>query len=277
MEKTISAVDNPQLASRIASEALQQIASQDAAATPKKKVVAAPPVGVVELLAGHYDSFTGELATTAEVRELTGADEEAIAKAQDIGKGLLIILQRATVSIGDSPASLEILDSLLSGDRELLLMNIRKVTFGNTIDMIGPCPGCGESDQKFTIDLDTDVPMNKLNDPVEDRTFTLSCKLGEVTIALPTGKTQKKLIQNSDKTSAELDTLLLVDCVQAINGMTVYDKKQILNMGLADRRKILQEIGLRNPGPDLSEIKKNCPACSQEVTIPLSLAELFRS
>lgn len=275
METVVSAANNPELANKFAAEAMQ-LSSQEVAVTQTKVAVTAPPAGNVTLAGGYYDSFTGELILEAEVRELTGADEEAVAKVSDVGRGLMTILQRATVSIGEHKATNDILDNLLAGDRELLLLEIRKITFGNEVELVGPCPECGEQDQAFNIDLTKDVKVRRLNDPILDRRFEVDCKVGAVIVNLPDGRSQKKVVQNSDKTSAEVDTMLLKDCIESINGVSVFDVKQILNLGIKDRRRLLEEIADRNPGPDLSEVKKTCSACNQEVTIPLSLVDLFR-
>jgi hypothetical protein len=275
METVVSASNNPELANKFAAEAMQLSSQEVAVAKPKVKVTA-PPAGDVTLAGGYYNSFTGDLICDAVVRELTGADEEAVAKVSDVGRGLMTILQRATVSIGENQATTDILDSLLAGDRELLLLEIRKITFGNEVELYGVCPDCGEQDQLFTVDLTSDIKITKLSDPILDRNFDVECKVGTVRVTLPDGKTQKKVVQATDKTSAELDTMLLKDCVESINGTPVFDVKQVLSLGVTDRRKILSEIADRNPGPDLSQVKKVCPSCSQEVTIPLSLVDLFR-
>lgn len=96
-------------------------------------------------------------------------------------------------------------------------------------------------------------------------------------MALPTGDTQNKLVNASNKNTAELDTLLLSNCVIEINDVPVLGQAQIRNLGIKDRRSILEEIANRNPGPLLSEVKKACKTCGQEVELPLTLADLFRS
>lgn len=275
METSIGLSGSPDLANKFAKEAMD-LATQEAVVQVNKPVVTAPPAGTVSMCAGYYDSFSEELIMEAEVRELTGADEEAVAKVGNTAKSLMLLLNRAVVSIGDKRATTEMLDSLLAGDREQLLLEIRKATFGNTVELVGPCDSCGADNQTYVIDLTKDVSVKSLDNPINDRVFVLDCKVGPVKVTLPTGKTQKKLVQYIDKTGAELDTLLLKDCVEEINNLPVYDQKQILNLSVADRRKILNEIAERNPGPELSEIKKPCPTCGQEVPLPLSLAELFR-
>ena len=265
----ISAVGNPTLANQLVAEALSE---QEVAAPAPVAKVQLPPDTQVELPGGLIDPFEGTI-TTAEVRELTGADEEAISKISDTGKALLAILDRATVKIGDKPASKDALESLLAGDREMILLAIRKVTFGSEVKLELNCPFCGE-EQLFEIDLDQDVEIKKLeNDEIR---FEVDCKVGKVSVTLPNGATQKALVTSSDKTSAELDTILLKSCVSSINGMPIYSLDQIKNLGIKDRRELLSEISKRNPGPQLDEIKKECKSCGQGVPLPLTLADLFR-
>jgi hypothetical protein len=270
-DTTITASNNPALANELAAKAMKP-SDQVVASSAPKTVTNPPPATDVELLGGLLDPIFG-MITTAEVRELTGLDEELISKVTDPGKALLTILERATVKIGDQPADKELLDALYAGDRELLLLAIRNATFGSDIKLgPGECPSCGV-EQVFEIDLIKDVPLKKLDG---DHTFTVSCKVGEVVVALPTGSTQKAIVTSTNKTSAELDTILLKNCIESINGAPVLGLDDVRKLSLKDRRDILQEITNRNPGPQLSEIKIPCQSCGTEVPLPLTLAELFR-
>jgi len=277
---TISASENPELAKKLISAALFS-STEGGEDTPEVleevtsvPTVTLPPSGEVELLAGLYDPFTGDITTRAEIRELNGDDEEALSKIKDYGRGLLAILQRGTVKIGDTPCTPEVLDSLLSGDREYLIMKIRVATFGSTIDLGGLCPHC-EVEQNFVIDLNEDVKLDRLKDP-QVRSFKVDCNIGEVAFELPNGAVQKKLITTADKTPAELDSILLKECITTVNGYPVLDPNQVRKLGMQDRRTILKAIVDNNPGPDLSIIAKNCLDCGLEVPIPLTLADLFR-
>lgn len=275
MEQTLSAATNPALANQIAKQVMEEQQTVVGAPGEPLTPVPQPPDTSIELAAGLLEPFTGELTMSAEVRELNGNDEEALARITDAGKTLLAILQRGTVSIGDKKAS-EVLDDLLAGDRELLLVEIRKATFGKEVKLEGSCPSCGAPDQTFSVDLESDLPIKRLEDPVNDRRFLLECNAGVVTVDLPTGRTQAKLLQNAGKTLPELDSILLKDCVTSINGLPVMGVDQVKALGIGDRRKITDEIAKRAPGPQLSEIKKQCSACEQEVAIPLTIADLFR-
>ena len=265
----ISAAANPALANKLVEEALSE---QEVAAPALAAKVQLPPDTQVELPGGLFDPFEGAI-TTAEVRELTGADEEAVSKINDSGKALLAILERATVKIGDKPADKDTLESLLAGDREMILLAIRKVTFGTEVNLELNCPYCGQS-QIFAIDLDKDVEVKKLEG--EETRFEVDCKIGKVVLSLPNGVTQKALVSSNDKTSAELDTVILKSCISSINGMPILNIQQVRNLSIKDRRELLTKLTERNPGPQLSEVKKECTSCGQEVPLPLTLADLFR-
>lgn len=243
-------------------------------AEPEQVVETRAPMGPEVSLPGGFLEASGELIKNAEVRELNGVDEEAIANASSTGRALNLLLQRGLVKIGNREATRDDLEALLSGDRDAILLAIRKVTFGETVDYDVICPSC-RSEHKVVIDLTKDVPVVGLDKP-EDRTWTMDLKSGIITVALPTGVTQRKLLENSDKTSAELNTILLAGCVMKVNSEPSTGAATVLRLGMADRAKIVTEIIERNPGPRLGEVKKACEACGEDISLPLSLVDLFR-
>jgi hypothetical protein len=268
-ETIIVATDNPDAANKLVENALNSAE----AAQLEKAPVALPPDGEVILPGGLYDPFEGSIST-AVVRELTGSDEEVIARISDPGKSLLTILERAVIKIGNEDATKETLDQLLAGDREMLLLAIRKITFGEEVT-VGPglCPTCQE-EQTVTIHLTNDVEIKTLDE--KDRVFTVKCKVGIVEATLPSGAVQKTLVNSSNKNSAELDTLLLQGCIVSINGLPITNPQIVKDLSIKDRRDILKAITDRNPGPQLGAIKKACQSCGSEVPLPLTLAELFQ-
>lgn len=283
MEQIVSASDNPELAQELVRKAIsdpdrdegRQLVEPPSVNTLGEDDIVPPPSGEVELLAGLYNSFTGELTTTAEVRELTGADEEAISKISDYSRSLLTLLERGTVKIGEEPATKVILDKLLAGDRDYLLMKIRIATFGKDLELSGNCPHC-DALQEITLDLEKDVPLTKLSDPTADRTLSVECRVGTAIVEYPNGVVQRKLIESKDKNPAELDTQLLAQCVVQINDDPSITETHIRALGIQDRRTLLRAISEKNPGPELDKIVKTCTACGQEVPTPLTLADIFR-
>ena len=241
---------------------------------PEKVITSRAPSDGEVRLPGGVIAPTGEVIRTAEVRELTGADEEAIAKSGSRAKSLQVLLQRGLVKIGSKEATKDDLDVLLSGDRDAILIGIRCVTFGDELPAAVKCPNCTEV-QDVIISLSKDVPVKELENPIEDRTWMVTTSKGAVAVTLPNGNTQRKLLDNSDKTSSELNTLLLSGCVLSINGSPSMGAPTALSLGMADRTTIINEILSKNPGPRLGEVKKACKACGEDISIPLSLFDLF--
>jgi len=250
--------------------------TQDLEKEPPVEIKTVAPSNSNVILPGGFLAKDGSLIKYGEVRELNGIDEEAISKAGSAGKALAAMLQRGVISIGSNPVDKADLDDLLSGDRDALLIGIRRVTFGDTVDFEFACPHC-KTELEVAVDLIKDVPVKELDDPINDRTFTyISKKHGAIVVSLPTGAVQKKLVENADKTTSELNTVLLAGCLKSINGEPSLGVSTALTLGMADRDGVINEIIQRNPGPRLGEVKTTCEACGEDIPLPLSLADLFR-
>jgi hypothetical protein len=264
---TDNMTSDPSVISQYAEELTKDVA-------PEIKTVA--PSNSSVILPGGFIAQDGSLIKYAEVRELNGMDEEAVSKSGTPGKALAAMLQRGVISIGANSVDKADLDQLLSGDRDALLIGIRRVTFGDTVEFSLTCPHC-ITELELSVDLNNDIPTKTLEDPISDRTFTyMSKKHGAIVVGLPTGSVQKKLIENSDKTSSELNTILLAGCVKSVNGESSIGATTALTLGMADRENIIKEIFERTPGPRLGEVTTTCEACGEEIPTPLSLADLFR-
>jgi hypothetical protein len=264
-EVTVNAAENKELVN----DKLNEVLAED---KKSKSVTVVPPSDTLVTLPGGYATFAGEVIKEAEVRELNGRDEEAIARASNVGKALITILNRGVVRIGNQPATEEMLDSLLSGDRDTLMVAIFKATFGNETTVTSICNSC-TSLQDIEVDLNVHLKVRPLTD---SRKFTVKCKAGDVVVLLPNGFTQKELVDNTDKTVAEMTTVLLENCVESINGNPVLNKSQVQDLGINDRKLIAEEINKRAFGPLFDEVVLPCPQCEGEVNVPLNLGTLFR-
>ena len=265
--------DTDPLAVQQALEKVQELeAEEEVVETPPTRF---PVDGTVKLCGGLIDP-TGVI-DTATVRELNGRDEEAIVKAPNIGKAMLTILNRGVETLGGERPDADDLDSLLAADRDLLLVRIRSITFGDELELNMQCPECGETSE-IVLNLTDDIPVEYLEDPIRDRSFTVELRNGGVAeVRLPTGITQKNVASaSSTKSIAELNTMMLYGCVKMINDRDVIDISQILNLGIADRNAIVEELNKRSPGPQWDKIAKECTNCGEEVSLPLSADQLFR-
>lgn len=264
----VNAADNPALANKLVSEATKETKKQE------KATIVAPSETVVTL-PGGYVTLDGEVITEVEVRELNGKDEEAIARSTSAGKVLTTILNRGTVRLGELEATEESLDQMLAGDRDAVLLGIYVATFGPEAELDAYCSGC-EDYKSVLINVNEDIETVKLDDPIEARKFMVSGKKHEYSCVLPTGKTQKELLLNGDKTMAELTTVLLSGVVRAIDGRSIISRNQIQEIGLADRRIIADEIAKRTFGPVVDKVEAECPDCGGKVVTPISIGTLFR-
>jgi hypothetical protein len=233
------------------------------------------PSETLVILPGGYVNSAGEVIKTAEVRELTGKDEEFMSKANTLSRGFLGLLERAVVKIGDLPSTAALLDELLIGDRDALLLGIYKATFGPNAQYSVWCSGCEDS-KDVTINIDEDIEVVRMANPTFERQFTVKGKSHTYLVALPTGTTQKELISANEKTGAELSTILLEQTVLEIDDSPVISKLQVQNIGLADRRAIANELAKRTIGPKLEPIQLDCPDCNTKVVVPVNLGTLFR-
>ena len=237
-------------------------------------IINTPSDTLVNLPAG-FVTPAGEVIKTAEVRELNGKDEEVIGKANNIGKAFNTILNRAVVKLGDLQITEPLLDSLLSGDRDALMLGIFKATFGKVTEVSTYCGGCNDF-KDVEIDVDRDIKVKILVDSVVDRVFTVQGKSSVYEVTLPTGVVQKELATSNDRNGAELTTLLLQHTILEIDGKPVMGKAQVQAIGLVDRKKIGDEIAKRIPGPQFDDIIIDCSDCEGKVVVPINLGTLFR-
>lgn len=227
-------------------------------------------------LPGGIRTIDGDVVTTAEVRELNGADEEFIGRTKSLPKFVAAILERGVVAVGDSKPTKDTFDKMLAGDLDTLLIQISIATFGAEVEFSSiTCSGCDHTEEDATVDL-REVPIRSLEDP-DDGEFLLDLDSGKsVLVSLPDGATQKALAASQDRTEAVLKTLLLSNCVQEINGMPVAGADAVRNLSVKDRKALIEEIEKRNPGPRLLEVSRSCTECGEKIELPLGLTDLFR-
>lgn len=266
----VSALEEPEKAAAIAA----------AAFSPPSDIPEPEPLpdGTV-LLPGGYRDLDGTIYTEATVRELNGADEEMLAKPEvvkNLGRFTQLLLQRGVTRLGpyDNPDNNK-LGSLLLGDRDMLLLAIRCMTYDNMLEMEVGCPACGEV---LTVkhDLKTEVPIKQMDNP-EEREFPMTLRDGtEVKCLLAVGSDQEAILAGSStKNTAELSTMLLARCVMTPAGKPL-GVEGVRQLGIKDRRTLLEEITGRQPGPQYSKIDLTCAACAKEFPMRVDLLDLFR-
>lgn len=250
----------------------------DVAAAAVPVAMAGPPDTQVELMVGIAD-LSG-IKNTAEVRELNGADEEALSVpslTKNASKYLGALVQRGTVSIGGEAVTKDQLGGLLIGDRELLLFGIRKATYGHEVELITRCPNCRARDEDYKLDLN-EVPRRELEN-IEDGIFGIDITLPsgkKANISLPRSADQDAILQAEGKNDGELNTLMLTRCLKTLGGQQAIGPSFARSLGIKDRNFILKELQDRAPGPRLQDVKRVCGSCEEEFPLNLTLLDIFR-
>jgi hypothetical protein len=263
----ISSADAPEAAS----------AASEAALAPDKPEMKEPDPGLVEL-PGGWVSPTGVVHKQAFVKELTGRDEERMARV-DATTNLPLYLQTmvecGTESIGGEPATKDMLRDLLVGDREMLILGIRMATYGRTTEPFDiVCPKC-QFQEKISLELDKDIPVKHMERP-EVREYEVDLRNGSVALVQPLTARQQDEIWDVKKTVAELKTATLERCVVSIDGRPV-NHPMVLNLGMADRNTLLDRLAELQPGPDYGGVRLDCQGCGESFSLTLDLADLFRT
>jgi hypothetical protein len=269
---TIDVASNPVAAERALRKALGD-------EEQKPPPMAEAPSETVFLLAGGYLDLNGSSPVWEkefEVRELTGRDEEVVGRIKDPIQGFISILERGLVRVGTTLSSRELVDGLLAGDWETVLVAIRVATFGRKYAAECSCINCTE---QFTAEVDLlDDPPQRTVSVREDLVYRLVGRHGtkyEITHAYGTEQRQIMSMGVDAPTSA-ITSFLLSKCVLRINDFPVLGVDDVRDIPLADRRMIFAEIEKRRVGPKFREVTTKCPACDVEQEVPLSIAALFQ-
>ena len=96
----------------------------------------------------HGTSYKGNLLKKAELRELNGYDQELLLENTSVSAIVQMkSLLANTADFGNQMEQVEkenVLDRLSIGDLAVLILELRRITFGDTLQCIISCPSCKE-------------------------------------------------------------------------------------------------------------------------------------
>lgn len=269
--KTFDARQNPEQANA----ATQAVLAQDH--KDSRPVIEAPAETHVALDRGILRDGTWQ--RTAEVRELTGADEEALAQAGTNWTRIIdTLLTRGVRTVGNEFMTRALADELILGDRETLVLAIRRVSFGDSISYERiPCPACEELiDVTFPLDQ---IPTVHLDDPGAQE-FAVELRHGRTAyLRLPTGADQRAVLALKDATTAAQNTTMIGRCllrVEGPDGDETGSAALARELAMADRQTIVAFLAKAQPGPRYQDVTFAHEVCGEEVPLPIGLADLFR-
>lgn len=247
-----------------------------------------PEDDILELPGGYLDR-QGTLHTRCRVRDLNGEDEEELARPAARRSPVHLVdtlVHRCVVEIGPYKVGPDLpkteLDNMLVGDRDMVALAVRKLTYGNKIPLDATCPAC-RNEFQVEYDLDADVPIKKLDgDPAkQQRTVAISNPVqgdGDAVVRLVTGAMQKAVMDadpRNELSNQELTTLLLREAVDFFRGSPVNGVKDVLRWKAKDRQTIRRYLDDTTCGPRYEEVSQDCPKCRHAFPLWIDLGVLF--
>ncbi len=204
-----------------------------------------------------------------ELAELTGREEEILTNRKLIKSGEAInrVLLNCTKRIGDN-SSLTIKDilDLLSGDRLFILVKLRQISLGDTVDLELVCPACKET-SFISVNLE-ELPVTNYSEEREF-TFQLPSSKKEIRFGYLDGNKEKRLaaLKEPNLTSAMLARIIWVDGNPP-------KKKLITELPRRDRSELRIEMLKSEAGVD-TEIETVCQGCGNKIKTRLEAEQDF--
>lgn len=223
---------------------------------------------------GHWDE-RGVLHREFDLAPLTGREEELLAARGSARPAALVtdVLSRCVARIGDiSPVPPEVTRQLLVADRQYLLLQLRRATFGDRVRATLTCPWteCGE---RMSVDFSLDaVPVEPPPHRAPHHTATLKDGT-EITFRLPTGADQEELSGRLAVNEAEALTALLSRCVLRLGGRQP-DAERIAALPAITRLEI--EERMRRLAPKVEQtLAAECAECGRTFVAPFDVHRFF--
>jgi len=217
------------------------------------------------------------------VRELTGADEEALAKTREPTEYFDLVISLGVEKIDDFDlSSLPVaerggfLRTLLIGERDQIFLAIVKATFGEKKTLGFRCTNC-EVEQEIDLLLSEDFKPKSVEDITTDIFTYTSSKGTEIEYRLANGEDQREALGRKGASTAEQNTVILARCITKTNGGLVPDPIAFVRrLSIRDRQELLNGLITRQPTIDLGVTTK-CTACGADQTLTLGWGDLFRT
>lgn len=257
-----------------------EVESLDHAFKDPAPSIATPETVIVELHRGLINPNTGQWQTTAEVRELTGKDEEFLASLESnktITYAMYVnqLVSRATVRIGDTliQGHKALIEELITGDRDTLLLGIIKATYGPERTFNYPCNAC-KTPNLITIELDKDFPIQEYEGNLREP-FEVTFKNGnKVKFKYPVGS--DNIAMGKAETTAQQSTILISRCVVWPDHRdSLYNEEWAKNLSMNDRNLVLRALLSPKVGPKLGEVNTQCVHCGADININIDWVSLL--
>ncbi|MFE5689639.1 hypothetical protein [Streptomyces sp. NPDC056512] len=236
------------------------------------------------LLPGGYWDGDGQLHRQFELTAMTGREEELLVGGE-IGSASVVteVLSRCLRALGTiSPVPPEVVRGLLVADRQFLLLQLRKVAFGDRIrgSLFCPWPDCA---RRVSLDFSlTEVPVEEASHRAPVHSMTLSADaLGddeaacaEVHFRLPNGFDQEELSGLLAENEARALTLLLSRCIVRIGPHTPPGDRRVAALSPRARAEVEEQMERLAPKVEQT-METECAECTRAFLVPFDVQRFF--
>jgi hypothetical protein len=194
----------------------------------------------------------------ASLRPLSGRDEEWLARHRNTPNSVRVswLLNQCLLALDDHPANYELVRQMLVGDREFLMLQLRRITLGDRVQAVVNCPACGSKmDVDFRLD---EVPVHER--PQTQESFTLDLHGRTVRFRLPNGGDQEVVVHDPDPVGALLGRCVIDDTAKTLSS--------------DERETVMAEMERLAPQVDV-ELDLACPECSHQFTLAFDTTAFF--
>jgi len=194
----------------------------------------------------------------ASLRPLSGRDEEWLARHRNMPSAFRVswLLNQCLLALDDAPVNSEIVKRLLVGDREFLMVQLRRITLGDRVQAVVACPECSK---KMDVDFRLDQVPVQLR-PQTEGVFTMELSGRTVRFRLPNGGDQEAVVQQDNAVDALLDRCLIDRGAKPLTG--------------EERDNLITEMERLAPQVSV-ELDLTCPECSHEFLLPFDPTAFF--
>lgn len=248
----------------------------------------------VALPVGYLDA-DGRLHRTATLRKMTGHEEALLADRKlraNGGKLVTELLIGCVRSLGDlTPVPRQVIGELTSADRNFLLLELRKLTFGTELEASYTCPSCRETTivledlDSFPVRMSDAAGMPEivveLEDGYEDR--NQDAWYDVLRFRLPIGTDEERVALIAKENAAKGTNALLVRCLVSVscdgeempdNRREALGTKVLSDLTMGDRARIEKAFRNQMPGLDLGR-EFDCGFCGRPMRTSLDLTSFF--
>lgn len=241
---------------------------------------------------GYHNPVNGLVARKVTLRKMTGKEEVLMADPSlqsNGGKLITALLTNCIIALeGVHPVDAAVVRQLTSADRNFLLLELRRLTFGDEMEARYRCPYCPQAVSTSVLEDLSTLEVKEMDDG-DTGNIQVVIRDGyqdpdgnwhyELVFGLPTGADEEVAASRPENNAARQRDALLARCLTKVGEL---EEKRIRAMGIriladlsmGDRQLIQQTIDASAPGPDLIRTVQ-CIQCGEAFRTALDMSRFF--